>query len=320
MNQVKVTQYAKRKKRGFKKVVLVLSLCVIGLAIIFLAAIPPIIMKDMVNGHVDFQTVYSPEELEISAAKLTLTTPDNLQVVAYEVEAANPKANVILISGIHNPSVTAFFPHAKMLQQENYGSILLEMRAHGDSDGNVICLGYKEYLDVQAVVDYLTQKYGDIPIIVYGLSMGGTTAINSMGQLAEIDGLISMSAYSSWEDAFSDNMINMGAPRLYAEIQKPFVKLYTTLKYGFKSAKISPKNQIKRIGERPALIIHSTEDSQVPFASFERIMENAPAHVESWVRQGDNHLILEEDYFLNPREDKEYAEKIIGFLNNHFGG
>ncbi|MGV8149961.1 MAG: hypothetical protein ACLKAN_13255 [Alkaliphilus sp.] len=44
----------------------------------------------------------------------------------------------------------------------------------------------------------------------------------------------------------------------------------------------SEGDAIKKIGERPALIIHSTGDSVVPFSSFERIMENAPEHVESW--------------------------------------
>lgn len=34
------------------------------------------------------------------------------------------------------------------------------------------------------------------------------------------------------------------------------------------------------IGDKPALIIHSKGDSQVPYPSFERIVKAAPDHVE----------------------------------------
>lgn len=155
-------------------------------------------------------------------------------------------------------------------------------------------------------------------IVVYGLSMGASTAINSIGEIPEIDALISMSAYSSWEDAFCDNMTNMGAPGFYTAMEKPFVKIYTTLKYGVDSFNITPVNEISRIGDKPALLIHSRGDSQIPYQSFERIVANAPPQVETWVREGDLHFIVENGNFENPQKDTEYAKHIIGFLNKHF--
>lgn len=309
-----------KKKSKVKKIAISISVILLCLVTVFLLVVPAMIMSDMVNLHVDFKEVHFAEEFGLSSEKITLKTEDGLNIVAHEVDINNPKAMIIFLSGIHNPSVTAFFGHAKMLKENNYGSILVEMRAHGESEGEVISLGYKEYLDTKAAVEYITEKYKDIPIVVYGLSMGGATAINAIGEIEEIDGLISMSAYSSWEDVFYDNMINMGAPKAYADIQKPFVKIYSTFKYGLKSFNISPINEIKKLGKRPALIIHSRGDSQVSYQNFERIMDKAPSHVESWVKEGDLHFILEdENYFLNPQDDKEYSERIITFLNNNFG-
>lgn len=313
----KQSKQNKPKKVKILKIVMWVFLVLI---FAFFSAVPPLIMNDQVNKHVDFKETHTAKEYGIVSEKLTLTTEDKLNIVAHEVYTLDPKAVIIFLSGIHNPSVTGFFSHAKILQENKYASILLEMRSHGESEGDVICLGYKEYLDTKAVVDYIKQndKYKDSPIIVFGVSMGGATAINSIGEIEEIDGLISLSAYSSWEDVFYDNMIMMEAPEIYAKIQKPFVKLYTTFKYGFKSFNITPKNEIKKIGDRPALIMHSTEDSQVPYVNFQRIMKNAPEHVETWSREGDLHFIMKENDYLNPQDDKEYMKRILTFLNKHF--
>jgi uncharacterized protein len=293
------------------------------LALIFLAsvvftAIPYFIAGDMVNRHVTFNETWTGLEYGLNPEKLTLTTSDGLRVVAYEVAVEQPKAVVIFLSGIHNPSVTAFFGHARMLLDSGYASILLEMRAHGESDGDVIALGYQEYRDTQAVVDYIkgNNQYADVPVVVYGLSMGAVTAINAIGQIAEIDGVISMSAYSSFDDVFVDNM---GIPEPFASAQRFFVRLYTSSKYGFESRHITPKNQIQNLGNRPALLIHSTGDSQIPYANLERIMAQAPDHVETWVREGDLHFIVQPGRFLTPEEDTEYADRILRFLNRHFG-
>ncbi|MGF7059493.1 alpha/beta hydrolase [Brassicibacter mesophilus] len=315
-------QSPSKKKGKIRKIVSIVIVSFLVVSIISLMIIPHIIMKDNINHHVNFSKVYEPEGLGLTSDKLSLKTSDNMNIAAYEVYKDHPKAVVIFISGIHNPSVTAFYGHSKMLKNNGYASILLEMRAHGESEGDEIGLGYKEYLDVQAVVDYINKepKYRDVPIVVFGVSMGGATAINSIGQTPEIDGLISLSAYSSWEDVFCDNMVNMGAPEALVAIQKPFVKLYSTMKYGVSSFNIFPKKQIKNLGARPALIVHSKNDSQVPYQNFERIKENLPDNAETWVREGNFHFIIEWDNFNTPEKDEEYKNRIIGFLDKYFGG
>ena len=308
-----------RRKTKKRNMLLWLFAGLLLLGVGVLAAIPPLVMGDMINLHVDFTTVYQAEDFGLKSTELTLQTVDGYGISAFEVEASEPKAVIIFISGIHNPSVTAFYGHARMLQDYGYASILTDMRAHGKSEGQVISLGYLETFDTQAVVDYIRSKemYQELPIIVYGLSMGGAVAINSMGQIPEIAGLVSMSAYSSWEDVFSENMLAMGAPRLLTKIQTPFVKLYTMLKFGWQRVDIVPKKQIANLGDRPALLIHSLEDTQVSYGNLTRIVEKAPSHVQTWTRPGDEHLIATD--FLQPENDPEYAERVLEFLEANFG-
>lgn len=305
------------KGRGVR-IVLIVLLAILLLGLVVLAAIPPLIMGEIVDQHVSFRDTWTGEEYGLETTRLVLTTDDGLEVVAYEVFVEQPQAIIIFLSGIHNPSVTAFFGHARMLHEHGYASILLEMRAHGESEGDTIALGYEEHLDVRAVVDHIKAdaRYQDVPIAVYGVSMGGSTAINATGLMPEIDGLISLSAYSSWDEVFVDNM-GIGEP--LASVQRFFVRVYTTIRYGWDNRHVTPRNQIQNLGDRPALLIHSRQDSQVPFANFERLVAVAPGHVETWVREGDLHMIVEGEYFLEPEQDTEYGMRILGFLKKHFG-
>lgn len=300
-------------------VLLILTL-VVGIGVLF--TVPAIVLGPMVNLHVDFSRMYSATEYGLEEKVLQLKTTDGLRLTAYEVEVDAPKAVLIFLSGIHNPSVTAFYPHAAWLKEEGYASLLLEMRAHGLSEGSLIGLGLTEHKDVQAAVDYIreTPRYQKAPIVVFGLSMGGATAINAIGQIPEIQGLISLSAFSSVADMFAGNMEEMGMPSLYIQIQKPFARFYTTLKYGISTYALQPKTQIANLRQRPALLIHSTKDSQVSYQNFLFLKDQAPSHVETWVKEGDYHFILDPSDFQRPSEDLEYAARIIGFLTKHFPG
>jgi uncharacterized protein len=305
-----------RRRRTIRWVVgPVLALVLVGVAV--LGAIPTIVTRDIANRRVTFAQTWSGEAYGLDSERRTLRTSDGLDLVAYEVQVDDPHAVVIFLSGTHNPSVTAFFGHAAMLRGHGFASLLLEMRAHGESEGERIGLGFEEVLDVEAAVDHLRADpaYADVPIVLFGLSLGGATAINAAGAIPEVAGLVSLSAFSSWSDVF---VASMGAPPLLAWLQRPFVDLYTGIAYGFDRRHLTPKRQIRELGDRPALLVHARDDTQVPFDSFERIVAQAPPHVETWVRDGGEHLIVTPGSFLTPQDDRAYAARVVGFLNRHF--
>jgi len=283
------------------------------------AFIPLQIIGEMTNRHCDVE-VYEPEMFGVDAEKITLYTEDNLKLTAWNVDVDEARGTVIFVSGIHSPSVTYFFPHAKMMEQNGFSSLLIELRSHGESEGDKIGLGMLECKDVKAGVEYIKNKeeYRELPIIIFGVSMGGATAINSIGEIPEIDGLISLSAYSSWADVFCDNMVELGIPRVLATLEKPFVWLYLGFDYGFDKINITPEKEIKKLNGRPALLMHSTKDSQVPYESFERLKNATNDEVNTFVREGNYHFITYDNYGSEPWNDTEYASAIIQFLDTNF--
>ncbi len=299
-----------------KKIMLRLILALVVLFVVVLAAIPHFIMGDLLNQRMEV------EELpltELEAIQVMLSTEDNLSISAWEVVAENSKGTVIILSGIEKPSVTAFKGYSKLLKDNGYSSLLIEMRAHGRSEGDRVALGMEEYLDVKAGVDYILNENSDQSVIVWGTSMGASSAITSIGRIDEIDGVISCSAYSSWTDVFGDHLAAMGVPNIIVSLERPFIDLYVGIKYGFSKLEISPINEIANLKGRPILLAHSTEDSQIPFSSFERLLERSEGeNVHTFVRQGDEHFICYDENFDQPENDKVFSETVLNFLSENF--
>lgn len=112
------------RKRRWPKVLAITAGVLVALIVAGLAATPFLMMSSFVDRHVDFNKVYAASDYGLTAETLTLTTGDGLKLAAYRVDAENPRAAVVFLSGIHNPSVTAFFGHAAMLRKEGFSSML----------------------------------------------------------------------------------------------------------------------------------------------------------------------------------------------------
>jgi uncharacterized protein len=301
---------------------LIVTTSIIALLILL---VPAIIVYFATQNHVEYmgstekhplQGIYKPNDFNLDAVEKTLTTEDGFKVWISEVFVDKPKAVIIYLSGIQQPSVTYFYGHSKWMRSKGYATILLEVRGHGKSDGNRVCLGYDEVADVKAVIGYIKEqeKYQGVPIVFHGVSMGGAIAINSFGFIKEADGLIAMSAYSSFEDVVCDEMRNYNVPQFICNIEKPLVRNWLKFVFGNKINEIKPIKQIENIGDRPALLIACTGDTEVPPINMQRLLDKAPANCESWLRDSWEHFIVQDCNFVNMEQDEEYCKKILEFL------
>ncbi len=317
-----------RKQNIIHVVVKIIAIMITSLLALILL-ISYVALPLFVNRHVNYrgyatndfplQDIYQAEDYHLNENQMFLKTEDNLNIWVSEIYTDHPKAVIIYLSGIVQPSVTYFYGHAKLMQENGYASILLEVRGHGKSDGGRICLGYDETNDVKAVINYIKseEKYKDVPIVVQGASMGGAIAINAFGQIGDIDALIAMSAYSSFEDVVLDEMEGFGVPDFIRSMEKPLI--VSSLKMIYGSNKVNhrkPIEQIKKANGRPVLLIASDGDTEVPAVSMHRLIRAYPA-AETWLRNSWVHYIVKDCDFKNMAEDKEYCNKILGFLEKN---
>ena len=306
-----------------KKVVLAMG----SLALLLIILVPPMIVYVATQSHVDYtgnrvehplQGIDKPEDFGLDAIEKTLVTEDGYKIWTSEVFVDRPKAVIVYLSGIQQPSVTYFYGHSKWMKSNGYATILLEVRGHGNSEGDRIGLGYEETADVAAVVNSIKkqEKYQDVPIVLHGVSMGGAIAINSMGIIEEVDGVIAMSAYSSFEDVVIDNMRTYHIPQFICAIEKPLIRSWLKFVFGDKIDDIKPIKQIENLGDRPALLIACSGDVEVPPINMQRLLDKAPANCESWLRDSWEHFIVQDCDFMNVEQDEEYCKRILDFLEN----
>lgn len=305
---------------------IIISFIVVSLSLLII--VPFVGISIMVNRHINYrgyatkdyplQDIYDAKDYGLNENQMYLETEDGLKVWSSEIYREQPKAVIIYLTGIEQPSITYYYGHAKYMKEEGYASILLEVRSHGRSEGNQIGLGYTEVKDVEAVVDYIRSedKYKNVPIVIQGVSMGGTIAINAFGQIEEIDGLIAASAYSSVEDQILEMMTLYGVPRWVQTTLKPFCKMGLVWVFGGERVeKLQPVKQIKNGNGRPILLMACTGDTEVPPVNMERLQKANP-DAKTWLRDSWEHFIIKECNFVDVAEDREYWNIIMSFLED----
>jgi alpha-beta hydrolase superfamily lysophospholipase len=121
----------------------------------------------------------------ISWAKIKafrLPTSDGEDLGAWLLGVGPERPVVLLLHGNGGCRRNCLRP-AEMLGGAGYSSLLLSLRAHGDSTGEVNDFGYSARKDVAAAVAWLEKNCRRRPIVVWGRSLGSAAAIFAAPEL-----------------------------------------------------------------------------------------------------------------------------------------
>lgn len=149
-------------------------------------------------------------------------------------------------------------------------ALLIDHRASGESEGNIITFGALESRDARAWIDLIIEKYGaDRKIIVTGVSMGAATAMLVAGRddLPEnVVGALADCGYTSAEAIIKKVMReDMHLP---PAIFYPFVKLGARIFAHFNIDDAAPIEAMKK-AKVPVIFFHGDNDKFVPFSMSE---------------------------------------------------
>jgi pimeloyl-ACP methyl ester carboxylesterase len=99
-----------------------------------------------------------------------LITKDSLSLEAWYIPVDSSKGTVILIHGLGG-NKSNVLKQAYEFRYLGFTVMLVDLRAHGRSDGNITTMGFRESEDVKLAYEYILKK-GEKNIILYGISLG----------------------------------------------------------------------------------------------------------------------------------------------------
>ncbi|VTU02156.1 Uncharacterized protein OS=Cystobacter fuscus DSM 2262 GN=D187_000964 PE=4 SV=1: Abhydrolase_5 [Gemmataceae bacterium] len=124
---------------------------------------------------------------EVAWGRITsarLTTADGQELGAWFVDGRADRPLVVLLHG-NGGSRSAGLAEAKLVARAGHPVLMVSLRAHGDSTGEVNDFGFSARYDVIAAVEWLRERHPGRPVVVWGRSLGSAAALFAASDLGE---------------------------------------------------------------------------------------------------------------------------------------
>ena len=220
--------------------------------------------------------------------ELHITSRDGLALAAELIEAEKPVGLVVAVHGFRSWPAREFALVAKHLYEEGYTVLYPYMRAHRKSAGKYIAFGVKERYDIAAWAKLLADRHPDLPLFLYGQSMGGATVIMASGLdlPASTRGVIADSAYHSPRDVIATALVQSYKVPVFPML--PAMDLWARIIGGYSLTATTCKEALDKTS-LPFLFIHGTEDELVPYAMGLQNFEDCHTEKEMLTVEGAAH-------------------------------
>ncbi|MCK9554313.1 alpha/beta hydrolase [bacterium] len=205
-----------------------------------------------------------PSDFGLKYEDITFYSIDDKKLNGWFISANKPLATIIYCHG-NAGNISDRIDIAKLLHSMGFNVFLFDYRGYGKSRGIPGEKGL--YLDAEAAYDYLSMR-NDVDkgrIVLYGESLGGGAACN-LALKRKVSAVITFGAFASIAD-----MADVAFPKIP-------LKYFITMKFD----NISKVKDIKC----PKLIIHSADDTTVPFDQAKKLFEAASQPKEFFETSG----------------------------------
>lgn len=194
----------------------------------------------------------------------------------------------IQVHGYRGTCIRDFCGGNKLAREAGYNTLVVEQRAQGNSGGHSITFGIKERYDCLCWVNYAAERFGkELPIVLSGVSMGGTTVLmaSAFEFKGNVVGIVADSPFDSPEKIIRKVCRDMHFPPALAF---PFIRLGARIFGGFDITAACASDAVKRT-QLPILIIHGEDDRFVPCEMSASIQQANPERVSRATFPGAGH-------------------------------
>ena len=234
---------------------------------------------------------------------IKLKTKDSLTLDAWLIRMPHAKGTVALFHGLGSEK-SANLSQSNFFNEMGYSTLLVDFRAHGQSQGNTCTIGYREAEDVALAYDYL-KAAGEKNVLLYGISMGAATVTRAVAayHLKPAKIILEM-PFASLPKTVEGKMRMAGMP---AEPVAGLLTFWGGIINGFWAFDMKPKDFVKDI-KCPVLLQWGKKDKGVTEAEINEIFRNINSPKELVVYEKSGHENLYEN------EPEKWEEKVEEFL------
>lgn len=214
----------------------------------------------------------------------------------------------VIIVHSYRSNKSAMSIYEEHYRASGYNTLCVDNRAHGQSEGDYIGMGYLDQFDIKVWVEYILSGNPDAEIVLHGLSMGAASCMIYSGREDAPENVIAViddSGYASAESYLTWKLKSVfGLPGFPSvSIANMATKVAAGYYLSDASALLGVRNS--RI---PTLFIHGDSDTTVPVEDCYKLYENASCEKELYIIKGSEHGRGVFD------EEENYWKKIDTFL------
>lgn len=234
---------------------------------------------------------------------------DGLQLHATYFPQEDEKKIVICFHGYTSKGMSDYIGLSDYYLKRGYSMLLVDERAHGDSEGTFIGFGCLDRIDACAWMDWVIRRCGeDVQILLHGTSMGGATVLMASGLdlPVQVKGIISDCGFTSPKYVFTHVLHSM-----YHLPATPMLNITDMMNRRLAGYGLDECNAAREVRKAkvPILLIHGSKDTFVPCSMCDEIEKNCASPVTKLIVQDAAHA---ESYYKDMQAYEDAMTKFIG--------
>ena len=236
---------------------------------------------------------------------------DGVTLRAWSFTPARPNAaGVMLLHGVADTR-RGMTTHAWFLLARGYSVLLPDSRGHGVSEGSPITYGIREADDVHRWANWWFDTRHIARLYGAGESMGSAILIQSLRVEPRFRAVVADCSFYSFEEIARyrvRTLLHLGPMLAWPMVRTGM--WYARARYGLDMRQASPADAI-RTSHVPVLLIHGTEDRNVPTEDSLMLHALNPADTRLWIVKGAGHVAS------ISTQPEAYAQTVVDWFAVH---
>ena len=224
------------------------------------------------------------------------------QLAAWYAENANSRGTIIVLHALRG-NRGSMADRGAMFFEHGYSVLLVDLQAHGESAGQNITAGYRESLDVLAIVECARRLQPKNKVAIVGWSLGGAATL--LASPLGVDAIVIEAVYPTIEQGVHNRVRSRLGPLHHLVAPCLLVQLKPRL--GVDPGQLRPIDFVDKV-ECPILIAAGDLDVHTKIDETRSMFQAANEPKRLCVFDGAAH----EDLFKF--DSGKYSEEVLGFL------